>query len=158
MTARILLSALLGLGLMGCKGDPPCALDDAITGGCGVQLADGELRVGGSLEAMVVTIGEPSWVDLGSAGQRFDYSDLGVTGFSRDGLVIDSLRVSAPFEGTTADGIGLGMSILEVPQTMGAGQGSPWVELNWQLTAGLGFEYEADTITRIHIVPTQEPW
>ncbi len=158
MMARVTILSVLGLSLAACKQDQPCVIDAAITGGCGVELSDDALRIGDDLDAMVGTHGEPSWAELGSAGGQFVYADLGVTGFSRDGLVVDSLRVAEPFGGTTADGLGVGVAILEVSRTLGAGQGSPWVQLNWQLARGLGFEYGDDTITRVHIVPPQDPW
>jgi hypothetical protein len=149
---------LLGLGLLACGGDPPCALDADISGGCGVMMGEEPLRLGDEIEAMIGVHGEPSWVELGSAGRWFDYTEQGVSGASADGVSVDSLLLAAPFSSTTADGLGIGSDELAVPQTLGAGQGSPWMSLNWQLEHGLGFESQDGAVSRIHLIPAQEPW
>ena len=158
MTTRTTILALLGLGLGACKNNDLCTLDADITGGCGLVMADGELRLGDTLEAMVDAHGEPSWVDLGSAGRRFDYGDQGSAGISGDGLAVSSLLVTDPWQGSTIDGLILGVEELEVPRTISAGVGSPFVPVLWFPELGIGFESAEATVIRMHIFTPQETW
>ncbi len=151
MSARI---TMLGLLALASACDRPCKLHTDITEGCGVELADGPLRLGDELEAMEKRHGEPAWVDLGSAGQRFDYADQGVAGMSSDGLTVASLLVYAPYAGATADGLALGTEELAAPQTLGAGTTSPWQDINWHHDIGIGFESQDGAVSRIHVIPT----
>jgi hypothetical protein len=160
MNARILTSALLLLGLFACKKDDAelCALDADLTAGCGLVMGEGELRLGDSLDAMVEAHGEPAWLDLGTAGRRFDYGEHGVAGFSADEVTVSSLLVADPFAGTTADALGLGVEELEVPRTISAGNGSPYLPITWFPELGIGFESAEGVVVRIHLFPAQDAW
>jgi hypothetical protein len=158
MTIRIAHLALLTLALGACNKQRPCELDADITAGCGLELADGALRLGGSLEEMTATHGDPTWTDLGSAGTRFAYADQGVTGMSSDGLTVSTLLVTAPYAGATVDGLAIGEDALEAPQTLGAGMASPWQDIHWHPELGIGFESAEGAITRIHLIPARDTW
>ncbi len=158
MSPRILTVVVAVAVSIGCNKERPCELDADITAGCGLELADGALRIGDELEAMAETHGEPSWVDLGSAGQRFDYGDQGVSGTSSDGLTVATLLAYAPYAGATVDGLALGDDQLSAPQTLGAGMASPWQETNWHPELGIGFESADGVISRIHLIAPRESW
>jgi hypothetical protein len=160
MRAHTTAMILLGLGLGACRGDEPepCTLDADLGAGCGLVMGDAELRLGDSLDAMVEAHGEPGWVDLGAAGSRFDYTEKGVTGFSSDGLTVSSLLVASPYTGATVEGLALGVEELEVPRTISAGNGSPFLPILWFPELGIGFESAEGAVVRIHLFPIQEAW
>lgn len=159
MTART-TTLLLGLTLAACRGDEPepCTMDADLSAGCGLVMGDGELRLGDSLDALVEAHGVPTWVELGSAGLRFDYAAHGVAGLSGDGLTVSSLLVVDPYGGSTGDGLGLGVEELEVPRTISAGNSSPFLPILWFPELGIGFESTDGAVARIHLFPVQEAW
>jgi hypothetical protein len=158
MNPRITSLTMLAMALGACDKQRPCELDADITAGCGLELADGALRLGDPLDEMTAAHGDPTWTELGSAGTRFDYGDQGVVGMSADGLTVSTLLVAAPYAGVTVDGLAIGDDALSAPQTLGAGMASPWQDINWHPDQGIGFESTEGAITRIHLIPARDTW
>jgi hypothetical protein len=158
MIPRLGWTILVAGSLGACKKDDGCSLDGALGPGCGLVMDGEPLRLGDDLADVVASHGEPALVDLGVAGQRFDYAASGVSGFlDLDGAVV-SLMVTAPYDGVTADGLGLGSGAAQVETTMGSALEDAYTGALHDPGQGLSVELADGTVERVHIWAPQLDW
>lgn len=153
------LRFLLLITLAGCR-DDACPVEADIAPGCGILLDGQPLRLGDALADLAQSFGEPTRLDLGASGERFDLA--GVAGFSDDADAVRSLALGEGFVGATAEGLGLGSSATEVEEAFGVATPEPLTGGWWYGSLGIGFEIdgegEGEAVDRIHVFPAQPGW
>lgn len=145
---------------VGCNEDPvsECGVDAAISPGCGVLVGEAAVRLHDAREDLLTRIGSPDTaVDLANVGRHdtFETPGLAILYAVEAPHPAQGLIALGGFAGTTAEGLGIGSSRADVEAAYGAGVVDPFLGSAWYLDRGIGFEFAADAVTRIHVVPAE---
>ncbi len=146
---------------LGCKEEPvsECTADADIAPGCAVTLDGAVVRLGDARSDALALLGSPDTaLILPGVGLSDTFPALGLTALHAevDANSVDALIVLDGFDGTTAEGLGLGSSRADVEAAYGPGVGDPFLGSAWYLDRGIGFEFVENVVSRVHVVPADE--
>ncbi len=149
------------LATAGCQEDPvaECDLDAAIVPGCGVLVADTEVRLGSAREDVRSAIDTPDTALIFprvGASDTFGAVGLNVLYAESSPHPAGALIALASFGGATAEGLGIGSARTDVEAAYGSPSVDPFLGSSWYLDRGIGFEFEGDSVSRIHVIPVED--
>ena len=158
MTARTGWIVLLSCCISACNKDDGCPMEAEITPGCGVLVGGEPLRIGDTVDTVTEAHGEPTWLELGAAGTRFDYPSDGVTGFASADEVVTSVQVGSAFAGNTPDELSVGSTLTQVQAAHGAATTDPYTGAQHYPELGISFEISDEAVERVHVFAPQKDW
>ena len=135
--------------------EPPIeSLLTEIHPGSGVVIENQSLSLGDTRSALAEQFGTATGLrEMGSIGVQFEYPTLNLTGMlSESGQqgIVTRLTLVEGFDGS-ADGIGIGTARTAVEGQYGTAVTDPFLGGSWYAEQGIGFEWEDDKVSRIHI-------
>ena len=152
-----ILAVALALAASGCKEEPDagCDLDADIVPGCGVRVGEEEVRLLDERGEVLTRIGDPDTALSFSDAGLFDaFEGSGLTLHYRDEapFLVHGIIALEGFSGTTVEGVGIGSERATVEAVCGTPAVDPFLGSAWYLDRGIGFEFDGDTVSRIHVV------
>ncbi|MBM4370419.1 MAG: hypothetical protein FJ098_02110 [Deltaproteobacteria bacterium] len=157
------LLALAGCGASSEGAGPEPGADDTgppagseIQPGVGIVAGGVEVALGDARAAIEERLGPaPRSRDVDLLGVRLEYPELGLTlGLAGPGPEdpVTALELAAPFEGLTAEGVGIGSTEEEVSELCAGTIRDPFQGSWWCPEAGLVFQWEDSLVARITLV------
>lgn len=156
---RVLVIVCLCSFFVGCSEDPVPGPSE-VHPGVGLTIEGQALSLGTTRATMDETLGAPSRVrDMGALGVRFEYPAYDVAGvLSGPGsdATVTQLTVFPDFQTLEPVSLGFGSSQSDIESQYGSPSADPFLGTWRYEDRGVAFEWDGDSLSRIHLFPRRQ--